>query len=211
MLRINAQDTCGPIGNNNESMITKSRDRMFYLNTADPAPCTGNITSWRVCYYGPDSLRISLFRSYWATYAVYRRIGSGGDEQYIRVSEKFEAVRMNRFSRFREWDVVDGSIQQGGFRCYTDSIDRDGSSPLTVQAGDVLGACVFNPANDGFLNRNQLDIVGEISGSSLLATTTDGCTIDTLPTNIASNQLSVASSRRLHLHANVGMCESCCL
>ena len=89
-----AQDSCGTIGNSNESMVIKSSDRMFYLNTANPAPCTRNITSWRVCYYGPDSTIGSFsLRSYWATYAVYRKVNTGREERYVRVSEIFKAVR----------------------------------------------------------------------------------------------------------------------
>ena len=99
---------------------------------------------------------------------------------------------------------MDGPIQRGGFRCYTDSIDAD-ASPVRVQAGDILGACIFNPVNERFLTRSQLDIVGERSGSSLLATTTDGCSMDTLPSNIPASQLLVLNSRRLHIHANMGM------
>lgn len=209
-----AQDTCGTIGNSNETMVTKTTDRRFYLNTADPAPCAGNITSWRVCYYGPNSTSSSFTfrfaRSYWATYAVYRKVDTGVVERYVRVSEIFKAVRASEFAaRFREaGDVVDGRIHPGGFRCYTDSIDT--ASSVTVQAGDILGACVFDPMNDRYrlLSRRQLDVVGESrhNGGSLLATTAGGCSMDTLPSNIPTSQLSVVNSRTLHIHANMGMC-----
>ena len=36
--------------------IKCSRAQMFYLDTANPANYTGNVTSWGVCYYGPDSI-----------------------------------------------------------------------------------------------------------------------------------------------------------
>ena len=211
VLQIYAQDSCGTIGNSNESMVTKISDRMFYLDTANPAPCTVNITSWRVCYYGPDSTSRSFgLRSYWATYAIYRKVGTGVGERYIRVSEMFQAVRASALvMRLRDSPdriLVDGPIQRGGFRCYTDSIDSDTSSSVRVQTGDILGACVFNPVNQFFLTRSQLDIVGrERNGSSLLATTTDGCSMDMLPSNIPASQLSILNSRRLHIHANMGM------
>lgn len=138
-------------------------------------------------------------------------MGTGVDEHYIRVSEIFKAVRSSTFARFREGSVVDGPIRSG-FRCYTDSLDTaEASESVTVQAGDIIGACVFDPANELILSRMQLDIVGESrsrhdSGSSLLAMpTTDGCSMDTLPSNIPTNQLSVISSKRLHIYANVGM------
>ena len=184
---------------------------MFYLNTANPAPCTGNITSWRVCYYGPTSTSSTgsrSLRSYWATYAVYQKMGTGADERYVRVSEVFKAVRGSTFARFREGNVVDGSIDNG-FRCYTDSIDTEASASVTVQAGDVLGVCVFDPVNNRLLNRRQLDVVGQSShsGSSLLATTTDGCSMDTLPSDIPASQLSILNSKRLHIYANLGTYE----
>ena len=75
------QERCGSIGNSDETAATPSRDQAFYLDTANPATCGGNITSWRVCYYGPDS--IDRIGSYWATYAVYRRMGSGSSSYQL--------------------------------------------------------------------------------------------------------------------------------
>ena len=75
------QEQCrGPIGSNNaETVSTPSSTQLFYLNTANPAPCTGSVMSWRVCYYGPDASAINSISlvNYWATYAVYRGMGSG--------------------------------------------------------------------------------------------------------------------------------------
>ena len=99
--------------------------------------------------------------------------------------------------------IIDGAIQQGGFVCYNDSIDT-GASPLMVQAGDVIGACVFDPEDSDNFGRRQLDIVGEIDGESLMGMSSSGCTTDALPLNIPVSQLSAISSRRLHLYANIG-------
>ena len=52
------QGRCGTIGNSDETAATLSRAQLFYLDTEHPATCTGNITSWRVCYYGPELLTI---------------------------------------------------------------------------------------------------------------------------------------------------------
>ena len=185
---------------------------MFYLNTANPAPCTGNITSWRVCYYRPVDRR--RLRTYWATYAVYRKIGSGATEQYERVSDMYRAVRAtgsllnvinNRNRNSTRFAAVDGEAQDG-FACYNDSIDV-GDLPLTVQAGDVVGACVFDPLDSGRVVQYQLDIVGEVNGESLLAMASNaaGCNTETLPSTIPASQLSIIHARRLHLHANIGM------
>ena len=201
-----AQNVCpGPIGNSNESRGTERREQMFYLNTANPAPCTGNITSWRVCYYGPENNGLlNGLRSYWATYAVYRMVGSGRDGRYERVSEIFRAVRATRLLINRDISSdIDGVIQ-GGFNCYEDSIDI-GESPLTVQAGDVVGACVFDPVDQPRMNRRQLGVVGNVNGVSLLAMTAGGCALDSIPSNISVNDLSMVKSTTLHLYANVGM------
>ena len=199
------QESCGSIGSNSEIAATPSRAQMFYLNTANPAPCTGNITSWRVCYYGPDS--VNRVGSYWTTYALYRRMGTGSSTHYIRVSEIFRAIRT--IAGFTFTPGVDGEISQGGFNCYTDSVDVD-DSPLTVQAGDILGACVFDPdgdivfENDDILIRLPLDVVGETSGESLLQMDTAGCSRVDIPSDIPANQLSILNSRSLHIYANIG-------
>ena len=178
---------------------------MFYLDTANPAPCTGNVTSWRVCYYGPDS--VNNRGTYWATYVVYQRTRSGNSVRYGRVSEMFRAIRA--ISVFTTAPIVDGEIAQGGFNCYTDSIDV-GSSPLTIQAGDILGVCVFDPEDDrNFLGsisvaRLPLDVVGEASGGTLLQMDTSGCSRTDIPSDIPASQLSTINSRRLHIYANVG-------
>ena len=202
------QESCGSIGNNNETAVTPSRAQLFYLNTANPAPCTGNITSWRVCYYGPDS--VNRVGSYWATYAVYRRMGSGSNTRYVRVSEIFRAIRTVAGFTNAPGTGVDGEIAQGGFNCYTDSIDA-GVSPLTIQVGDILGACIFDPDGDIVVNdidiliRLPLDVVGEASGESLLQMGTAGCSREDIPSDIPANQLSTLNSRRLHVYANIGM------
>ena len=193
------QERCGSIGNNDETAGTASRDQMFYLDITNLAPCTGNVTSWRVCYYGPDN--IAFGGSYWATYAVYRSMASGNSIRYVRVSEMFRAIRT--VSSFTDDPIVDGEIVRRGFNCYTDSVDA-GDLPLTIQAGDILGACVFDPDNQFGVNRLPLDVVGETSGGSLLQMSTSGCSREDIPPDVSANQLSPLSSRRLHIHAMIG-------
>ena len=179
---------------------------MFYLDTANPANCTGNITSWRVCYYGPDS--VDNTGSYWATYAVYQRMGSGDSiTGYMRVSEMFRAIRT--VDSFTGNPIIDGAIEQGGLNCYDDAIDA-GNSPLTIQAGEILGACVFDPEDDQIpfvgvtVARLPLDVIGEVGGESLQQMGTDGCSRTNIPSDISTNQLSTLNSRRLHIYANIG-------
>ena len=198
-----AQDSCGSIGNSNETALAADRSRRFYLDTANSAPCTGNVTSWRVCYYGPNQGPGERFSRYWATYAVYRKMGSGADEYYEQVSQLFSAVT-SAVQIIDDSGTIDGVIRQQGFTCYDDTI----TAPLTVQAGDIIGACVFNPMNGNFnfFTRSQLDIVGQVSGESLLQMDSGACSITALPTNIQASQLSNVNSRRLHIYANIGTC-----
>ena len=198
-----AQENCGSIGNTNDNAVTAERGRSFYLNTANPAPCTGNIISWRVCYYGPGQEPDNdEFFSYWATYAVYRKMGSGADEHYERVSQLLSAVTAtNNLVRIDNTGRTDGVIRQQGFNCYDDSI----TAPLAVQAGDVLGACVFNPEDGNFFTRDQLDVVGRVSGESLLRMGAGDCSTTALPTTIQTSQLSTVNSRRLHIYAIIGI------
>ena len=184
-----ARDHCGFIGNNDETEATVVTDRMFYLNTANPAPCAGNIASWRVCYYGPENVEFG--GCYGATYAVYRRTG----RSYERVSDIYNVVRSHR--NVTGWDVVDGEIE-GGFNCYDDPVDF----PVTVQADDLVGACVFTS-----VNISQLNIVGDVMDNeeSLQAMEADGCTVNDIPSSILVNQLKRRKSTRLHLYANIGM------
>ena len=196
---VSAQNTqCGSVGNSDQRELNGRTDRRFYLDVDNPATCTGTVTSWRVCYYGPNDLRTG---SYWATYAVYRRMGSSGNERYERVSQMFSAVRAT--SSLLGNDEVDGLVQEDNYVCYDDLINS-GDSPVTIQFGDVMGACVFNPSNAPGNNRRQLDIVGQTGGSSLLEMSDDGCTVEAIPSNIPTNQLSNSNNRRLHLFANIG-------
>ena len=79
--------------------------------------------------------------------------------------------------------VVDGQIQQSDFNCYDDYLD----TTLTVQGGDIVGACIFRPP-DGFgFTRRQLNIVGDVDGEILLGMDGSGCTIDVIASNISAS------------------------
>ena len=191
--------TC-TIGRNDDSALGARTDQRFYLDVNNPATCNGTITSWRVCYYGRSN---SGLNSYWATYAVYRRMGSGEDESYVKVSELFRAVRTTTLTGFL--DGADG-LNEIGFNCYTDSIDA-GDSPLTIRSGDITGACVFDPEDGDIIARRELNIVGEVSagqGESLLRADIDvNCTMDDIPSSIRLTDLRRQNNRRLHIYANV--------
>ena len=83
---------------------------------------------------------------------------------------------------------------------YNDSLD----TPLTVQSGDIVGACIFRPPDGSSFSRRQLNIIGDVHGETLLGVDDSGCTMDGIPSNISASHLSVETSRRLHLYANIG-------
>lgn len=187
------------------------------MDTDNPAPCAGRVTSWRVCYYEPAQNDDDDGASYWATYAVYRKIrsilpgsASGLTDYFLRVSPVFEAVRTSDLSRTRsrpgvDIDVLVSDGQVGysdDFECFTDTFDH---SPVVVQAGDVVGACVFNPQDSRSFARHQLDVIGEAenNGESLMGMSTAGCSMYSLPSQVLSISLSRKRNRRLHIHANI--------
>ena len=166
-------------------MLREMTEQRFYLDVNNPATCNGTITNWTVCYYGRSDPG-----SYFATYAVYQIMGSGEDEYYERVSEVFTAVTATTGV-----DFSDG-LNQMGFNCYTDSIDV-GDSPLTIHDGDIIGACVFNPSGP---SRRELDIVGEVSGESLMEADID---CDMHSRMIQQSEFQLRNDRRLHIYANI--------
>ena len=192
--------SCGIIGNSDSNEVNDRSERRFYLDINNPATCSGIVTSWTVCYHGRTQTDPAprFGASYWATYAVYRRTdsGEGGEERYERVSEMFRAVR----ATINFGEHVDGVLQEG-FSCYNDS----DNSTLTIQAGDIIGACIFDPEDTSpFVGRHQLDIVGQVRGESLSQLQSDVCTMDAIPSSIPYSDLLIRDNRRLHIYANIG-------
>ena len=182
-LEVNSQQCSGPIGTNNEVEHSVVRQSMLYLNTAAPAPCSGTITEGRVCYYKPRDIRNN--RMYYVTVAVYRET-SDDPGQYQRISDTFVISYTGR-------DIKD---EDSDFVCNT----FDASPDLDIEAGDVFGACVFDPSGG---SRRQLEIVGEASGYSLMQMDSSGCSRTSIPSTISTGDLSNVNSRLLHVYANI--------
>ena len=191
---LSAQDsaTCGVIGTNNQTEFTAERDLRFYLNTASPAPCNGTITSLSYCYYGPGNLFLASYR---VTLAVYRRISNDSGEFYQRVSDVFTAVRYSILSPF-------GPYISGGFNCH--NIFELGDEDVEVQAGDIVGACIFDPDNVLFFINSQLDVIGDANGYSLhVMNDVSDCDFGAIPSTVEATDLREVSSRILHIHAEI--------
>ena len=184
-VEVKGQQCPGPIGTNNKTAFTVDRTHMFYLNTAAPAPCSGTVARFTYCYYRPPSNEI--VNNHYATVAVYRKENfENGSFYYARVSD-MDVIRR------RKSQVNDN----GNFDCL------DLNNPdFEVEAGDVVGVCIFDPDGPGG-NRRQLDLIGQTSGYSLMGRSADGCSRTTIPSTISSSQLSVISQRILHIYADI--------
>ena len=187
MLHVEVNCQCRPIGTNNDTEFTAVRDHRFYLNTAHPAPCSGNIIRWRYCYYRPAT-NGERFR---VTWAVYRRMGSGNDTHYIRVGSSLRTVG-------RRGDQIP-SANEGNFWCREVNVRTD----FQTEVGDIVGACIYDPQDNNRV-RKQLDIVGQANGYSLIQMNdVSDCSDNSMPSNISSSQLSTIDSRILHLYATI--------
>ncbi len=176
--------TCGDIGTNAQE-FTESREQKFFLNTQDPAPCDGTIDQFEYCYYRTDQIFTArhLF-----TFAVYRET-SPGSNTYSPISDPF-----NTGTTFRNHG-------EDTFTCIT----FQAGQILQVQAGDMLGACIYDPPNGFLSNRVQLDVVGQQAGSDqylMSATDNSGCNNSAVPNFVSG--LSRADSFVLHVYASIG-------
>ena len=198
-----AQEICGPIGlslsdsNETDDDLDAYKKDMFYLDMDNPAICTGAITSWRVCYYGPKN---SNNKMYSVKYSVYRRNGAN----YIQVSNMTFITTLRGGGSDSQYD----QLSEDGFYCHDESLD----TPFAVQKDDIIGACVVNPKGP----THRLDIVSTVtvtddneqSSIQLYVPKSNDyereCRMSMdLPATIDFNQFSPADSMRLHLSANI--------
>ena len=204
-----AEEICGHIiGDNDETEDAIKKDR-FYLDKNNPLCCTGNITSWRVCYYGPNNS--NNMKLYTVKYAVCRLI-DGTQDYYAQVSNlTFNTTLRGKQSKSQQY----AEIIRGGFNCYNESVDL----PFAVELGDIIGACVVDPTGQGMLH--QLDVVSDTedlepgvpqlhiymhrsSPSNQNIDYEKACKMNmTLPATIEFNNQFSSVPRRLHLNAKI--------
>ena len=165
----------------------------YYLNTNEPAHCSGTITSVDYCYYGPSQHN----RPVWgAALALYRSDGNSG---YSRISDEIVLAKYAPSS-------PDSVLQLNQLKCETYVL----SQGLRVQKGDVFGAFILK---DTFAS-SGLDLVGDSSNGNQMMTKVASVTI--IFTRIGStpslyirlpgtlNGLSLDNETRvLHVHANI--------
>ena len=160
----------------------------LYLNTDNPAPCSGFITQLKYCYYPPESDQDEsqiVDRVYFAIYRLRMRQSNGRGHPPAMYERQGEPVCL-------------GGLSGGeSVSCTTLSIPS-----ISVEEGDIIGACLPG--------MNSLDIVSAISDDSEVLLNADlgyvvsGCSsIDDIRGTIVEHNIIVQRSRMLHLYAKI--------
>jgi hypothetical protein len=137
----NAQDTCQDgtesiIGSDDQSEYEAERvGGRLYLNTDNPAQCSGFITQLEYCYYPPESDDNNVFNRVY--FAIYRQLRNF---LYVRQTAPIP-VLLGGFI---------GGLDKN-FSCTTLNVILQ----VNIQEGDIIGACL--PGG------NPLNVVSDIS------------------------------------------------
>ena len=127
---------------------------------------------------------------------MFRRSSS----EYISVSEAFITGRT----------VANSNFGTGGtFACRIVSVND-----IPVQAGDVIGVCIYDPPDNAesvrifgndYTNRLPIDMVSQNAGEDrfLMSTSNTGCGDMFVPNPVAVSSLNRANQRVLHIHADI--------
>ena len=175
MLKIAYSQTsdCGDIGNSlasDQNTVRRSGvsaaqvSATFYLDTNNSASCSGTITRWRYCYF-PSQAELDAPPS--VQFAVYRLNQTGNG--YDRVSRVYTAFGLDDIDATIDCQIL--QLRQNRF--------------AQVQAGDVIGACIYQPTS----NASPLDVIGRrATGQSLMQGARGACSFNSLPES--TNQLT---------------------
>ena len=187
-----AQNICGSVGHKStvkyQAIPLRDDNDQFYLNSDSPSTCSGNVSSWRYCYYTPTDPD----HSYQIPFAVYRKI----DLMYRRISNVFVI------------DISGTSDVNNGFVCGMFSTP----TAATIEIGDVIGTCISYEGQS-----STLSLVGGINttGPGKLLTTTENIACDNrkkkkksrvrykTPATVSPNSLTEIPSSILHLSAEI--------
>ena len=144
----------------------------FFLDTSSTAMCSGNVTSWRYCYFPTGEDYDTQPR---IQFAVYRLNQTGNS--YFRVSPIYTASGLD----------IDSSTD-----CRTLQL---GQNVAQVQTGDVIGACIFGQSS----NPPPLYVIGDGATEQSLM---DGgaCGFNSLPDS--TNQLTSRNGLALLIFAD---------
>ena len=177
---------CGVIGTDSGEFDIDTAHG-FYLNTQDPSPCNGTVNEFQYCYYRSSSFALG---GYDFTFAVFRETSPGS---YSAVSEAYTTGRT----------LTNHNLGSGDFACARFEV----MNQIQVQAGDVMGACVYDPPNTGGLSgvRVELNVVGGNAGNDryLMMTENAGCGDFNVPSPVTVSGLTRIDSHVLHISASI--------
>ena len=178
-------ESCGVVGADSVEFDIDTAHG-FYLNTQDPSPCNGTVDEFQYCYYRPSNLAAR----YDFTFAVFRETSPGS---YSAVSEAYTTGRT----------LTNLNLGSGDFACARFEV----MNQVQIQAGDVIGACVYDPPNTGGLSgvRAELNVVGGNAGNGnyLMMTGNAGCDDLTVPSPVTVSGLTTIDSHVLHISASI--------
>ena len=219
-----ALESCGHIGDNRrETQGYSAYDGAdgFYLDIGNRACCSGNITSWRVCYYTPDpgQLDIEDYGLYRVKYAVYRRNGM----DYIQVSNLTFNFTLDQEELSGHWQKRNTSINEDSPTGETlDCYDMPLNTSFAVRAGDIIGACVVSGPDLDDSSHSNVQRLSEVNNQSHPTPTEyllhndsylTSCRMnETLPSSIIDfkTHFSRVRAQRLHISAyiTIGKCNT---
>ena len=169
-----AQEVCTRLSPNTGSNIqtqflnnSRNVDTRYYLNTAEPAQCSGIILSVDYCYYGPSQYSNNLAWS--AGMALYRSQADGSYRRVSGVITLSKRAPSNQLSSNPKTDLL------LNFNCDTYALN----SIVHVQEGDVFGALVLQDQEIPFTGVAGLDLLGDNScGYQMMTRTSNTIRID---------------------------------
>ncbi len=175
---VNGQDTC-TVGDMLSSSTSSAMTRRLFLDINHPAPCSGTVTMWHVCYYEPSSTQPST--DFTALFYIWRPIEN--TEFYRPVVQTSHTVN------------IFNPENNENFECTDINFD----AVILIEEGDILGAYIpgvngLRVVSDGLSGENRLQFIN--SGPDVNSVTT-------------SETAQLLTGHELHLTADIGEYLNC--
>ena len=177
---------CASFGNN-LTRANPSTARRLFANVSGPLMCTGNATSWNVCYYQS----MTDYKDTQTYLGVYRSAGANSTQYNIVEGSSYLVT-------------VDGTqVPTGAYVCTNFSV----SMRYTVYPGDILVACVRDP--DG----GKLGVAATVPGAVVRRHNVfGGCSsLPTSPIDLSPTSVTYAVLNDITLHIRLGKQVLCTL
>ncbi len=192
--------TVGRVGSTRTGNMNNRERNQFFIDRGNRANCSGMITSLSYCFHRPPLTA----NEYLTTVAVYRPASTNTNENVFTVVSSPITIQKSATDLEAELNTTD-------FTCSVFNLPQ----PVTMETGDVLGACVFDPDDTtNGVTTFRLDIVSIAAGGSenVVRTNTQpdipaGCSNTTVPGSFDRSGTGnrAGTDRSLHLWANIGI------